>query len=54
GGASVSTRHANWIINNGNASASDVISLITEMRDKVHKKFRVLLEPEVKIIGEGF
>jgi len=54
GGASVSTWHANWIINNGNASASDVISLITEMRDKVHKKFHVLLEPEVKIIGEGF
>lgn len=52
GGACVSEKHAGFIINNNNASAQDVITLIKMVRDVVKDKFDVELETEVKIIGE--
>jgi UDP-N-acetylmuramate dehydrogenase len=50
GGASVSARHANFIINSGNATASDIIELISIMRKRVYDKFGVYLELENEIL----
>lgn len=47
GDAQVSTEHANWIVNHGNATASDVKSLIELVRSRVHHLFGVELEREV-------
>ena len=52
GGASVSDMHANFIINNGNAMASDIEKLINEVQSQVKKQQDISLEPEVRIIGE--
>jgi len=51
GGAEVSRKHANFIINVDNASATDVENLIAEIQQQVRKDHRVDLEPEVKFIG---
>ena len=52
GGAEVSTLHAGFIINKGSASASDVIELCRHIQKTVYEKDGVMLEPEVRIIGE--
>ncbi|MDT3424774.1 UDP-N-acetylmuramate dehydrogenase [Paenibacillus forsythiae] len=52
GGAEVSKKHAGFIINADNATASDYIGLIQHVRATVKDKFGVELETEVKIIGE--
>ncbi|WNS45077.1 UDP-N-acetylmuramate dehydrogenase [Paenibacillus sp. MMS20-IR301] len=52
GGAEVSRKHAGFIINADNASASDYIGLIQHVRSTVKDKFDVELETEVEIIGE--
>ena len=52
GGAEVSTLHAGFIINAGNATSTDILNLIKYVQDTVKEKYNVLLEPEVKIIGE--
>ena len=52
GGAQVSEKHAGFIINAGNASAKDVMNLIEYVQKTVLEKFGVMLEPEVKIVGE--
>jgi UDP-N-acetylmuramate dehydrogenase len=51
GGAMVSTKHANFIVNTGEASAADIEALIVEVRGKVKEQTGVKLEPEVRIIG---
>jgi UDP-N-acetylmuramate dehydrogenase len=51
GNAQVSTKHANFIVNLGGASASDILSLMELVRKKVADRFKVNLEPEVKIVG---
>jgi len=51
GGAQVSTLHANYIINKGNATASEVLKVIDHIRKTVAKKAGVNLELECKIIG---
>jgi len=51
GGAMVSERHANFIVNTGNATASDILALAREIEETVWNRFKVPLEPEVKIIG---
>lgn len=50
GGAMISQKHANFIINNGNASGDDVVTLINEVIAKVQKKHGIKLKPEPKII----
>ena len=50
GGAVVSPRHGNWIINTGGATASDVIGLLEKCRSAVRYSFGVVLEPEVRIV----
>jgi UDP-N-acetylmuramate dehydrogenase len=52
GGAKVSTKHANFLLNTGNASAADILSLMEYAQEKVFKQFHIRLEPEVKIVGE--
>ena len=52
GGARISPKHGNWIVNEGGASARDVLALMGLMKDKVKEKFGVSLEPEVKVVGE--
>jgi len=50
GDAKISEKHANFIINCGNAKCSDVISLMTKVKEKVYNKFNVILEPEIDIL----
>ena len=52
GGAQVSEKHCGFVINRGGATATDVVTLINDVKDKVYEKFQVELEPEVKMIGE--
>jgi len=53
GDAVVSELHANFIINRGKATAADIENLINLIQEKVHDKFSIRLEPEVRIIGES-
>ncbi len=52
GGAIISPKHANFIINTGGATAADVLELIRQVRDKVAAKFGVSLATEICICGE--
>lgn len=52
GGAEVSGKHANFIINTGNATAADIEGLITHVRAVVAERMGVQLTPEVHIVGE--
>ena len=52
GGAQVSEKHAGFVINKDNATATDVINLIRDVQKIVYEKHGVKLETEVKIIGE--
>ena len=51
GGAEVSAKHANFIVNTGSAVADDILSLMDCVRQKVFERFNVSLEPEVIVIG---
>lgn len=51
GGAVVSERHANFIINRGQATAADVLALIRLARQRVWERFGIRLEPEVRLLG---
>ena len=50
GGAQVSTKHAGFIVNNGNAKCEDVLNLIEFIKEKVMKETGILLECEIKTI----
>jgi UDP-N-acetylmuramate dehydrogenase len=52
GGARVSEKHANFIVNGGGATATDIERLILEVQAAVELKTGVRLHPEVKIVGE--
>ena len=52
GGAQVSQKHCGFVINAGDATAQDVLTLIQDVKIKVQESFGVELEPEVKMIGE--
>lgn len=52
GGAVVSDRHANYILNAGGASAADVLTLIDLVRSRVRDRWGTDLETEIKMIGE--
>jgi len=52
GGASVSERHGNFIINEGEATAADVVALIEQVRARVAEQRGIDLQTEVQIIGE--
>lgn len=52
GDAQVSEKHCGFVVNKGEATAADVLTLIKDVQETVLKKFGVKLEPEVKMIGE--
>ena len=49
GGAGVSTKHAGFVVNNGNATAADVKEVLRQVSDKVFEHSGIRLEPEVRI-----
>jgi UDP-N-acetylmuramate dehydrogenase len=51
GGAMVSEKHANFIVNYKDATAMDIYHLIVEVQKRVYQKFKIWLELEVKLIG---
>lgn len=51
GGAQVSPKHSNFIVNNGYASAQDIYDLIFYVQKEVEDKFKVKLKPEVRFIN---
>lgn len=52
GGAQVSPRHANFIVNADNATAADVAALINLLRERVHEATGITLVPEILFVGE--
>jgi UDP-N-acetylmuramate dehydrogenase len=53
GGAEVSAKHANVIVNLGGATAADVLALMDQVVERVAGASGIRLEPEIKVIGEG-
>lgn len=53
GGAVVSDKHANFIVNTGNAAAADIERLIELAQARVLERFGIVLEREVRIVGEA-
>ena len=53
GDIQVSDQHANWIMNRGNATQTEVIKLMETMQKRVKERFNVELEPEVQFVGEN-
>lgn len=53
GGAQISEVHGNYIVNLGNATAMDVLTLMAMARDEVFKVKGILLETEIKVVGES-
>lgn len=54
GGASVSEKHAGFVVNDQNGTAEDVYRLIRHIQNKVFEDFGVMLEPEVKMLGNFY
>ncbi|MBW4450500.1 MAG: UDP-N-acetylmuramate dehydrogenase [Spirirestis rafaelensis WJT71-NPBG6] len=52
GGAQVAQLHANFIVNRGGAKANDIFGLIRHIQQQVQDRWSILLEPEVKMIGD--
>ena len=52
GGAEISAKHANFIVNRGGASAADIVALMELAFERVLKHSGVKLQPEMRIIGE--
>lgn len=52
GGAQVSEQHANFIVNTGQATAEDVLALMSHIKSTVQERFGILLVPEVLVVGE--
>jgi UDP-N-acetylmuramate dehydrogenase len=51
GGAMISPKHANFIVNTSNARADDILALIDLVREKVKEGSGIELEPEIKVVG---
>jgi UDP-N-acetylmuramate dehydrogenase len=52
GGAVISEKHANFILNTGSATSEDILGLMKTVQESVLKTFGILLEPEVQIVGK--
>ena len=52
GGAQISPKHANFIVNVDHATAADVLNLVRVAHDAVHEQFGVDLEREIIVLGE--
>jgi UDP-N-acetylmuramate dehydrogenase len=49
----ISSKHANFIVNKGNASSSDILALMDLAKVKVRDMFNIQLLPEIKVVGEA-
>ncbi|WP_269523743.1 UDP-N-acetylmuramate dehydrogenase [Coraliomargarita parva] len=54
GAAEVSTVHGNFIVNNGGATAADIIELVRQVRERVKHRSGYVLEPEVLLLGKSW
>ena len=52
GGAQISSRHANYIINRGNATSDDVVTLISYVKQQIRDRYDIQLEEEINIVAE--
>ncbi len=52
GGAMISPKHANYIVNTGGARAEDVVALMEMAKEKVREKTGIELEPEIRVVGD--
>ena len=52
GGAQVSEKHCGFIVNTGNATATDIREVIEEVQERVEERFHVSLEPEIIFLGD--
>jgi UDP-N-acetylmuramate dehydrogenase len=52
GGAAVSVKHANFIVNQGGAKAAEVLALIKKIQSQAYQRLGIRLIPEVKILGK--
>jgi len=52
GGAEVSTMHAGFIVNSGNASTKDILDLIKFIKDTIKKKYNIDIHEEIRLVGE--
>lgn len=52
GDAVVSEKHANFLLNRGNASAADMLRLMAVVQERVSGTFNIQIEPEIKIVGQ--
>ncbi len=51
GGAMISEKHANFIVNTGGATAGDILALVYMIRERVREETGVQLEPEIRVVG---
>ena len=51
GGAGISDKHANFVVNHGDATTGEVIAVMAEARRRVAERFGIELEPEVQTLG---
>src|SRR6266404_9808555 len=51
-GAEISSKHANFIVNRGGATAADITALMDMTRERVQGQFGIALENEIRVIGE--
>jgi UDP-N-acetylmuramate dehydrogenase len=51
-GAEISSKHANFIVNRGGGTATDILALMDLTRERINSHFSVVLEHEIRIIGE--
>ena len=52
GGAMISNKHANFIVNKGSAKAKDVYELIKITQERIQSEYCITLEPEIRFIGK--
>ncbi len=52
GGAMISDKHANYIVNRGGARAADILALMDLIRKKVREEHGIELQPEIRVVGE--
>ena len=49
----ISPKHANYIVNTGDAGAEDVLALMALVRERVKRETGIELEPEIQVVGRG-
>ena len=52
GDAQISSLHAGFIVNKGNATAKEITELIKYIQNKIKEKYNLIIEPEIRILGE--